>query len=158
LLGLSWNKHNDTLVVAFPNKPEEITKREILRFLASVYDPLGIVSPVTLLGKFIFREVCDQHLPWDEKLSDNLGKRWLNFLRCLPEKFHLARSIPRYREPLEEVDLHTFGDASSGSGISAVVYAVVKQPSGVSVGLVAAKSRLAKKNLTIPRLELVPGI
>ena len=156
LLGLSWNKHNDTLVVAFPNKPEEITKREILRFLASVYDPLGIVSPVTLLGKFIFREVCDQHLPWDEKLSDNLGQRWLNFLRCLPEKFHLARSIPRYREPLEEVELHTFGDAS-GSGISAVVYAVVKQPSGVSVGLVAAKSRLAKKNLTIPRLELVSG-
>ena len=99
LLGLSWNKHNDTLVVAFPNKPEEITKREILRFLASVYDPLGIVSPVTLLGKFIFREVCDQHLPWDEKLSDKLGQQWLNFLRCLPEKFHLARSIPRYREP-----------------------------------------------------------
>ena len=156
MLGLSWNKHNDTLVVAFPNKSEEITKREILRFLASVYDPLGIVSPVTLLGKFIFREVCDQHLPWDEKLSDNLGQRWLNFLRCLPEKFHLARSIPRYREPLEEVELHTFGDAS-GSGISAVVYAVVKQPSGVSVGLVVAKSRLAKKNLTIPRLELVSG-
>ena len=54
------------------------------------------------------------------------------------------------------MELHTFGDAS-GSGISAVVYAVVKQPSGVSVGLVAAKSRLAKKNLTIPRLKLVSG-
>ena len=54
------------------------------------------------------------------------------------------------------MELHTFGDAN-GSGISAVVYAVVKQHSGVSVGLVAAKSRLAKKNLTIPRLELVSG-
>ena len=53
----------------------------------------------------------------------------MNFLRCLPNKFHLARSIPRYREPLEEVELHTFGDAS-GSGISTVVYAVVKQHSG----------------------------
>lgn len=33
--------------------------------------------------------------------------------------------------------------------------AVITQASGVSKGLIAAKSRLAKKNLTIPRLELV---
>lgn len=154
LLGLSWNKTDDTLAVAFPKKPVERTKREILRFLASVYDPLGIVSPVTLLGKFIFREVCDQNLPWDEKISDNLGQQWLKFLKYLPEKVQFARSIPRYREPLNEVELHTFGDAS-GSGVSAVVYVVVKQLSGESTGLIASKSRLAKKNLTIPRLELV---
>jgi len=47
MLGLSWNKHNDTVAVTFPEKPAEVTKREILRFLASVYDPLGLVSPVT---------------------------------------------------------------------------------------------------------------
>ena len=40
-------------------------------------------------------------------------------------------------------------------GTAAAVYAVVHQESGVKQGLVAAKSRLAKKNLTIPRLELV---
>lgn len=41
------------------------------------------------------------------------------------------------------------------SGISSAVYAVITQASGVSKGLIAAKSRLANKNLTIPRLELV---
>ena len=35
------------------------------------------------------------------------------------------------------------------------MYAVIHQVSGISQGLVAASSRLAKKNLTIPRLELV---
>ena len=39
----------------------------------------------------------------------------------------------------------------------AAVYAVVKQDSGVVQGLVAARSRLAKTSLTIPRLELVAG-
>ena len=39
--------------------------------------------------------------------------------------------------------------------MSSAVYAVVRQPSGVSQGLVAAKSRLAKQGLTITRLELV---
>jgi hypothetical protein len=41
--------------------------------------------------------------------------------------------------------------------VAAAVYAVIQQPSRVSSGLVAAKSRLAKKVLTIPRLELVSG-
>ena len=39
----------------------------------------------------------------------------------------------------------------------AAVYAVVQQESGTVQDLVAAKSRLAKTNLTIPRLELVAG-
>ena len=54
------------------------------------------------------------------------------------------------------MELHSFGDAS-GQGVSAAVYAVVRQASGTTQGLVAAKERLAKQRLTIPRLELVAG-
>ena len=60
----------------------------------------------------------------------------------------------KYQESIDEIDLHTFGDAS-GQGVAATVVAVVRQASGNSKGLVASKSRLAKKNLTKPRLELV---
>ena len=38
-----------------------------------------------------------------------------------------------------------------------MVYAVVKQEHGTTQGLVCAKSQLAKRNLSIPRLELVDG-
>ena len=34
----------------------------MLRFLASVYNPLGLASPTTLVGKLLYREVCDQRL------------------------------------------------------------------------------------------------
>ena len=37
------------------------------------------------------------------------------------------------------------------------MYAVVQQPQGTNQGLVAARSRLSKKGLTIPGLELVAG-
>ena len=40
-------------------------------------------------------------------------------------------------------------------GVSTAVYAVIQQQTGVSQELVAAKSRLAKHGLTIPRQELV---
>ena len=39
--------------------------------------------------------------------------------------------------------------------VGATVYAVVKQESGITQRLVAAKARLAKQGLTIPRLELI---
>ena len=40
-------------------------------------------------------------------------------------------------------------------GVSTAVYAVFHQKSGVNQGLIAANSRLAEKNLTMLRLELV---
>ena len=48
------------------------------------------------------------------------------------------------------------GDANA-RGASAAACAVVYQPSGTSQGLIVSKSRLSKKELTIPRLELVFG-
>ena len=41
--------------------------------------------------------------------------------------------------------------------MAAAVYTVVVQEKGVHQGLVASRARLAKKGLTIPRLELVSG-
>ena len=57
LLGLPWDKVNDALSVPFPKLEAEPTKRGVLSQLARIYDPLGLVSPTTLCGKFIFRDV-----------------------------------------------------------------------------------------------------
>ena len=53
-----------------------------------------------------------------------------------------------------DFELHAFGDAST-QGVGAAVYAVVRQQSGTTQRLVAAKGRLAKQGLTVPRLELI---
>ena len=66
----------------------------------------------------------------------------------------MNRSLCLYREKIHSIELHAFGDASE-KRILAVVYAVVQQPPGYSVGIIAARSRLAKKDTSIPRLELV---
>ena len=74
----------------------------------------------------------------------------------MPNSATLPCSLANYQEPIKEIKLHAFGDAS-GHGMSAAIYAVVMQESGITRGLVAANSRLAKKGLTIPRVELIPG-
>ena len=154
LLGLHWNKTSDTIAVPFPAKLGDVTKRGVLQTLASIYDPLGILSPITLQGKLLFRELCDRGLTWDHQLPEDLGSRWLQFCGNLPTKMEMNRSLCVYREEIHSIELHAFGDARE-KGISAVVYAVVQQPSGYSAGIIAARSPLAKKDTTIPRLELV---
>ena len=156
ILGIYWMKVEDAIGIKIPDTVAKVvyTKRGILVFLASIYDPLGIISPCTLVGKVLFRDACDFKLDWDDELPEKLRTRFSEWIRRLPQVFTIPRSIPTFREPIEGVELHVFGDASI-VGVSAVLYAVVKQASGTSQGLIASKSRLAKKGLTIPRLELV---
>ena len=52
--GHGWKKSTDTIYINTRlKKKEELTKRDILAKLASIYDPLGLLSPVTLIRKMI---------------------------------------------------------------------------------------------------------
>ena len=93
LLGLGWNESEDTISISFEKKDSEPTKRGVLQTLASIYDPLGIVSPVTLMGKIIFQDICDQHLKWDSELPEHLRERWRRFVKNLPDKIEVPHSI-----------------------------------------------------------------
>ena len=106
MLGLPLNKTEDMIAVAFPGEPVDITKRGILRFLAAVYDLLGIASPTILVGKLLYCEVCDGHLPLDKKVSDRIRQKWLKFVRNLPNILEVPWYLPRVKEPIKEVDLH----------------------------------------------------
>ena len=44
ILGLFWDKSKNVLGVRFTEKEIVCTKRGILQYLASMYDPLGLVS------------------------------------------------------------------------------------------------------------------
>ena len=145
LLEMKWDKPRDTLAVTFPNEREPKTKR-----VRSV----GLASPLTLVGKQIYRNACDSKIPWDADLNGKLLQRWEKWERSLPPEVVVPRSSVRHQEEVTAIELRTFEDASI-EGVGAAVYAVVKQPSGTTQQLVTVKSRLAKRSLTLPRLELV---
>ena len=62
MLGLPWNRDEDTLAVEIPSAVKKLTKRTILQKLASIYDPLRIISPTKIIGKTIYRNICDSKL------------------------------------------------------------------------------------------------
>ena len=76
--------------------------------------------------------------------------KWINSLNI---KIEILSSIS-IRETITNTDIHLFSDASI-NGVCTVVYEVTYQPNKISQGLITSKTRLAKRNLTIPRLELI---
>ena len=146
----------DTLAVDFQGckTTKHFTKRGVLRAMAKVYDPLGLASPVMLDAKHLYRRICKTNASWDALLDKEIGMIWNQWLKNLPDNIIVPRSITSARVPVTEIELHGFGDASK-KGCSAAVYAVVKQGEKQEQGLLVSKSRIAKKDLTVPRLELV---
>ena len=56
-------------------------------------------------------------------------------------------------ETMKNIDIHLFSDVSI-NGVCITGYAVIYQ-ANISQGLITSKSRSMKRNLTIPRLELI---
>lgn len=71
-LGLMWNLESDSFGFQVSLKEKPFTKRGILSTVQSLYDPLGFVSPITVQGKALVRELsskeydCDNPLPSDK--------------------------------------------------------------------------------------------
>ena len=158
-LGLMWNMTKDTFCFTSNLKENAETRRGILSTVASLYDPLGLVSPVTLTGKQILQKLCLEKLSWDDPISDEMRESWRNWLKMLPSLSSLQ--IPRCYKPLDfgqpaEVELHHFSDASK-EGLGQCSYLrLVNDKKQVHCQLVMAKARVAPHNfVSIPRLELL---
>ena len=138
-LDLPWDRDADTFSVTLKTTQKETTKRGVLSQLASIYDPLGLASPTSLIGKQLYRDICDNKTPWDTQLPESLLKRWRHWNSTLREDLVVLRALTPYHQPISQLTLHVFGDASV-SGVCAAVYAVVHQGEIVTQQLVCAKS------------------
>ena len=96
----------------------------------------------------LYREACELKIPWETQLTDGLIKELSKWKDGLPTSVTVPRTLTAYRENINKIDLHCFGDAS-GTGVSAAFYAVVTKQSGISVGLVTAKGRLAMQGFHV---------
>ena len=63
VLGQLWDNHRDKFRFAIAKVGEKAenlspTKRNLLSILVSLFDPLGIISPLIVCAKIMFQEVC----------------------------------------------------------------------------------------------------
>ena len=162
-LGIKWDVLRDVFSYVYSKDTSHavINKRDMLSQLSSLYDPLGLISPIVLKGKIIFQEASRLKLDWDAEIPSRLKKNWEEWLRSLKELPLLLFSRRVCPNTLVDpvAELHLFSDGSQ-VGYAAVAYIrFVDRNGNVHVELLTSKSRLAPiKQLTIPRLELCAAV
>lgn len=155
VLGLEWNKKDDTLGCFLPEPPEKLTKRAVLSQVHRIFDPIGFTCPATLVPKMILQDTWNLKIDWDEELPEEQKIKFEKWIKELPSLKNLK--IPRQFRFAQNIQVHVFVDASKGA-YAAVIYIRSVGGDGVKVQLIEAKNRVAplkKPPPTIPRLELL---
>ena len=165
VLGLKWNSETDELQLQgeWDQRADCRTKREVMKAVASIYDPLGLFQPVTLRVRCFLRKLWNCKSSWDEEIAESLQAEWKSLHTDIAPLFNIK--LPRRINATSvenETTLVVFSDASIDA-YSTVVYLRSRlSENRWESTLVFAKSRLAPKEerkkvveITLPRLELL---
>ena len=113
-LGLQWNSTKDILAVPATPPPLDypITKRNVLKKIVTVFDPLGLVSPFIVQAKIMLQELWNRGYDWDEEVQDEVPNHiqlWFLQLSSLANV-----KIPcclQNQQPVKSKEVVTFVDA-----------------------------------------------
>lgn len=85
-LGLCWEMESDTFTFQVTNAERHFTRRGVLSVVNGLYDPLGLVTPVTIKGRALLRDISHDTSDWDmslPKVKQEEWEVWKNFLQDL---------------------------------------------------------------------------
>lgn len=154
-LGVLWKPSEDTFHFRVKTKlGENMTKRGVLSQIATLFDPLGWLSPIIIIAKLLMQELWRKEIPWDAQLDEKTSQDWCQFVKELVTVEEII--IPRWCcYEGETIEIHGFCDASE-KAYGAVVYIRIIKNQEATVTLLQAKSKVApsKRQLTLPKLEL----
>jgi len=159
-LGVVWSTKSDTFGYDVNFEIDNnITKRVILRKLASVYDPLGLASPAIVAAKKLFQQACNLKIGWDELLPVEMCRTWYKWINSI--KTLSCYSVPRclkYCKDVTRIELHMFSDGGETAYGCVAYIKYVYVDNSCSSMLLCSKSRLTPLNnrtlKTVPRIEL----
>jgi len=160
VLGLHWNTSLDKLSLTLKglNHPTTplTTKREVLQDSSKLFDPLGILSPISVRAKLLMQRLWQQHVMWDEPLDTDILEEWTGILADINKSSVISFDRAFFPDTISATSLqpHVFADASTKA------YGAVAYLSNLNqTSFVMAKGRVAPlKQITLPKLELMAAV
>ena len=141
-----------TFEVSLKDKPN--TCKGIVFLTSSVYDPLGFLAPIVLLGKKLLQDLSRQKLGWDDPVGKSERQRWERW----KEQLVVTRCMkpPKFGD-LKFAELHSFADASQIACGAVSYLRLVKDR--IHCTFLVGKACLAHlKAMTVPRMELSAAV
>ena len=160
VLGLKWDHVTDTLVVSRGVNRElkdSVTQRSVLSFVSSVFDPIGFVAPYTVRARLLLKDIWRlSGQQWDDPLPIELCRRFTEWHSGLPVLGELIITRCYFDFPVDEYELHMFGDSSLDVLCSVAFLRAQKNAySKCQLAFVFGNARVAPMKMhSIPKLEL----
>ena len=164
VLGMGWPAAADSFGFHGVTIPPDlcITKRVVLSCVQRLFDPLGLLTPFTIVAKCLFQSLWRLDLGWNEAIPDVHRQQFLAWAHGL--EVVKAWNVPRsysggpWRD-VAQVQLHAFGDASQVAYGACVYLCMQLQDGSWNSTLVYSRAKVAPlKPVTLPRLEVLADL
>ena len=141
------------------------TQRKLFSLVASIFDPIGIASPVTIRFKFVMQKIWQLGLKWDtplpEKFHKPLQKKLNSHYESPPPPIEHSPALNFLASSQEiEHQLHVFVDAST-CAIAAIIYlrSYDNNTKQTETNFIISKCKVTPlKSSSVPKLELEASI
>ena len=169
VLGIRWNEDEDYLIMGVKEVSElakdlKPTKRNVMKVIASIYDPVGFLAPVLVDLKLLFQDICLTDVDWDSQLEERLVSRWMKIVKKMSEldEIYINRCYFTLDEddPISRIEIHGYSDAASKIFGACIYLRAISRSGRISTSFITAKSRIKpiRKEFTMPKMELLGNL
>jgi len=131
------------------------TKRRVLATTASIFDPLGLLSPAVIAYKIFLQKLWQDRLQCDELLPAHLQQEWNQLLLTIPKLSQLKINRNVICSNAVNIQLHGICDSSERDYGACLYMRSTDIKNKIFCELLCSTSKVAPLNqLTIQRLEL----
>ncbi|XP_055308300.1 uncharacterized protein LOC129572379, partial [Sitodiplosis mosellana] len=161
-LGMKWTPASDllnfTIDMSRLSSDPRVTKRKLVSDASKLYDPCGLLAPLTIKAKILMQQTFKEKIAWDDLVSAAIQAEWNQYKEELPLIKQLKIDRWFKIEQNSQVKIHGFCDASNDA-FAANVYVVQTSNDKTTSSLVCAKTRVAPiEPVCTPRLELCGAV
>ena len=156
-LGVQWIASEDNFQFKSPDisPKSEISKRTVLKRIASIFDPIEFAALYVIRGKMLLQEIWISGCDWDEPLETELQSKircWLNEMPLL-DNLRLPRCL-KFTQDVDFSTIQTFVDASTEAYGAVLYIRHVLKNEEVITRFVTAKARVAPLKAVIAGITL----
>ena len=137
--------------------PNDITMTTCVSKVAGIFDPSGLLVPITGGFKIDRSDLHRCNITWNDKLPDNLRGIWVSNFEMMEEIKTISYSRAVVPPDAKSLNMETLdmGDASSKLICAAIYVRFEKRDGSHSCQLIFARSKILPDGTTIPRGELL---
>lgn len=105
-LGLVWHAKSDSLTYSVKDinvNVSKICKRNIPSTISTIFDPLGLISPIIIRSKILLQKIWQCKEGWDSPLPQSINDEWIKltnelvFINDIKIKRQALRTKAKYR-------------------------------------------------------------